>query len=289
MKRCISCKHAFDSEVWTCPKCGFSAAERGGRPAFAPNLADENDGMNGSSHEALNELQAGNFWFRARNRLIVQLAKKHFPAAARIIEVGCGTGYVLGGLREAFPKASLVGSEIYSVALDAAQDRAGSRSEIFQMDAREIPFEDEFDLMCAFDVLEHISEDLLVLEQMFNATKFGGGILLSVPQHPFLWSPIDDFSHHKRRYRRHELETKCRDAGFSVVQTTSFVSMLLPLMVAQRLRQRRQTEIDPAAELKISGALNKTLETVLDAERILIAGGISLPVGGSRFVVAKKL
>nr|CAD6436801.1 class I SAM-dependent methyltransferase [Rhizobium sp. Q54] len=245
--------------------------------------------MNGSSHEALNQLQAGNFWFRARNRLIVQLAKKHFPAAGRVIEVGCGTGYVLGGLREAYPRASLVGSEIYSIALDAAQMRAGSRGEIFQMDAREIPFEDEFDLMCAFDVLEHISEDTLVLEQMFNATRIGGGILLSVPQHPFLWSPIDDLSHHKRRYRRHELEAKCKDAGFAVVQTTSFVSTLLPIMAVQRLRQRRQTEIDPAAELKLFGPLNKALETVLDAERILIAAGVSLPVGGSRFVVAKKL
>jgi len=289
MKKCISCQHAFDSRIWTCPQCGFSPAERGGRPAFAPALADENDGMDGALHKDLDELQAGNFWFRARNKLIVQLAKKHFPTATRIIEVGCGTGYVLGGLREAFPNADLVGSEIYSVALDAAQSRVGSRGEILQMDAREIPFEDEFDLMCAFDVLEHVSEDALVLKQMFNATKRGGGILLSVPQHPFLWSPIDDFSHHKRRYRRHELETKCESAGFSVVQTTSFVSMLLPLMAAQRLRQRRHTEIDPVAELKISGPLNKALEAVLDAERILISAGISLPVGGSRFVAARKI
>ncbi len=289
MKRCIYCKHAFESEDWTCPECGFSVAERGGHPAFAPDLADENDGMNASSHDTLNGLQAGNFWFRARNRLIVQLAKKHFPSAARIIEVGCGTGYVLGGLRKAYPKASLVGSEIYSIALEAAQSRVGHRGDILQMDARNIPFQDEFDLMCSFDVLEHISEDTLVLDQMFNATKFGGGILLSVPQHPFLWSPIDDYSHHKRRYCRHELETKCRNAGFSVVQTTSFVSMLLPFMAAQRLRQRRRTEVDPAAELNISGPLNKALETVLDAERILIAGGLSLPIGGSRFVVAKKL
>lgn len=288
MKRCISCKHSFISETWTCPNCGFSPAIRGEHPAFAPDLADENDGMIGSAHEALNELQAGNFWFRARNRLILQLARKHFPGAGRIIEVGCGTGYVLAGLREEFPDASLVGSEIYSSALDDAKKRLRNRGEFIQMDVREIPFEDEFDLMCAFDVIEHVSEDGLVLEQMFNATKRGGGILLSVPQHPFLWSPIDDYSHHKRRYRRHELEAKCIQAGFTVVQTTSFVSTLLPLMAVQRLMRSRHTEIDPAAELKISGPLNKALEAVLDAERIVIAAGLSLPVGGSRFVVARK-
>jgi SAM-dependent methyltransferase len=288
MKRCLSCAHPFDGETWTCPECGSMPAKREGHLLFAPGLADENDGMAGSSHAALDEYQDHNFWFRARNRLIVHLARKHFPQAANIMEVGCGTGYVLGALREAFPGSRLAGSEIYSVALGAAQARAGVGTQLFQMDAREIPFLEEFDLICAFDVLEHISEDTDALQQMYRATKPGGGVVLSVPQHPFLWSPIDEFSHHKRRYRRNELEEKCEGVGFSVLQSTSFVSALLPLMAVRRLSQRKREDFDPAAELKLSGTLNRVLERVLDAERKLVEMGASLPAGGSRFVVARK-
>ena len=64
------------------------------------------------------------------------------------------------------------------------------------MDARRIPFEDEFDVIGAFDVLEHIKEDEQVLVQMHRAVKSGGGIMLTVPQHMFLWSEQDVQAHH---------------------------------------------------------------------------------------------
>ena len=76
------------------------------------------------------------------------------------------------------------------------------------MDARRIPFEREFDVVGAFDVLEHIVEDEDVLGQMFKATRPGGGLLVTVPQHPFLWSASDEHAMHQRRYSRAELRRK---------------------------------------------------------------------------------
>lgn len=289
MKRCLQCDTTFESPSWDCPSCGFSPAVIDGYRAFAPDLAQENDGMAPHSHALLDRLQEGNFWFRARNNLIMDLVKAHFPGAQRVLEVGCGTGFVLKAVRRALPQAAIVGSEIYANGLGHAAKRLGERGEVLQMDARHIPYEKEFDLVCAFDVLEHIEEDEDALREIIRATKPGGGVLLSVPQHPSLWSAADDYAHHKRRYRIGELKEKCLKAGLHVERDTSFVSSLLPLMALQRYRRRSVKSFDPSEELRLAGPLNQALEAVLNAERLLISAGVSLPFGGSRFVVARKL
>ena len=69
-------------------------------------------------------------------------------------------------------------------------------------------FRNEFDVIGAFDVLEHIADDELVLSQMHQAVRKGGGIILTVPQHSFLWSEIDEYSRHVRRYSVSELKLK---------------------------------------------------------------------------------
>jgi len=103
------------------------------------------------------------------------------------------------------------------------------------MDVRRIPFREEFDVIGAFDVLEHVKEDEEVLLQMYQATRKRGGILVTVPHHPFLWSPVDDYARHVRRYKTLELKDKGQ-AGwvqrykdhivrFSVVTTTDFLSV----------------------------------------------------------------
>src|ERR1041384_8013479 len=119
------------------------------------------------------------------------------------MEIGCGTGYVLSGIRQAFPDLRLSGSEIFSVGLTFAAERLPG-IQLYQMDARQIPFREEFDVVGAFDVLEHVTEDEEVLSQMYQATRKGGGILLTVPHHPFLWSSLDVHARHVRRYQTRE-------------------------------------------------------------------------------------
>ncbi len=76
---------------------------------------------------------------------------------------------------------------------------------MLQFDACAIPYKAEFDVIGAFDVIEHIEEDTAALTQMYQALKPGGGLLITVPQHRFLWSAVDEMSYHKRRYHRNEL------------------------------------------------------------------------------------
>ncbi len=288
MKLCCSCDKPFDLENWQCPYCFYEPKMIEGHLAFAPELAKKNDGFKAESFSILANLEAGSFWFRSRNRLLIWAVQQYFPKAESFLEIGCGNGFVLSGIREAFPKIILSGGEIYSEGLNFAAERLPG-VELFQMDGRQIPFREEFDVIGAFDVLEHVKEDEEVLSQMYQATRKGGGILLTVPHHPFLWSHLDDFTGHVRRYETRELREKVRRAGFSVIRLTSFVSFLLPLVVLSRFKKRfTGDESDPKTAFNISSMANATFERILDAERTMIRSGLSFPAGVSMLLVARR-
>ena len=139
-------------------------------------------------------------------------------------------------------------------------------------------------------MLEHIKDDETVLKQMHQACKHKGGIILTVPQHAFLWSYMDEYACHVCRYHARELKKKVKRAGFKVLRITSFVSILLPLMIISRLKKRQpDPEFDPASELRISGLINTILERVIDLERSMIRLGLSFPAGGSLLLIAQKI
>ena len=284
MKLCLACGYSFESENWVCPGCGHQPAGQDGLVRFCDDPPAEAGGFKQEYFARLAQLEPGNFWFRARNQLLLWALQTYFPTAQSLFEVGCGTGFVLAAIREAGTGIRLTGSEIFRDGLIFAADRLPN-VELYQMDARQIPFEREFDVVGAFDVLEHIAGDELVLSEMFKATKPGGGILLTVPQHQFLWSELDRHSMHQRRYNRAELRGKVERAGFRVERITSFVSFLLPLMILSRRKRKDQ---DLWVEFQINRSLNAFFEKTLAAERALIRSGLSFPVGGSLLLVARK-
>ena len=245
------------------------------------------DGFDPTLFERLLEVEPKSFWFRARNRLIVSALRRHFPEARSLLEVGCGTGFVLAGVRAAFPDLRLVGSQLFPQALEHARERLGDAVELVELDAREMPYENEFDVVGAFDVIEHIRDDAGVLRGLRRAVVSGGGLLVMVPQHPRLWSEADVLAHHVRRYTRRELVSKVEQAGFEVVQATSSVTALLPAMVASRVAYRlARRPYDEFRDLQ-PGRLNRPFELILDGERRLIERGVSLPFGGSLLVAAR--
>lgn len=246
-----------------------------------------NDGWDPAYSERLAKRESSNFWFRARNALIIWALKRYFPDTHNFHELGCGTGFVLSGIHEAFPGLALSGSDGTCESLAFARGKCPA-ADFFQMDARAIPFRDEFDLIGAFDVLEHIEEDLDALKQIHAALRPQGGLLVTVPQHKFLWSVADDFSYHKRRYSRAELLEKLSQAGFLVTRVSSFNTFLLPLMFVSRRRMpKRVEEFDPMSEFSSSRMLNGFLEAVLRMEKGLISAGLNLPIGGTLFAVAR--
>ncbi len=289
MKLCLACHHSFDRSDWVCPQCGAVPVERGGFPSFAPELAAQNDGFDPELFQRYAKVEADNFWFVARNELLKREMLRHFPNPAKILEIGCGTGFVLQNIRATYPEAALSGSDIFTEGLGFAAQRVPSAS-LLQMDATAIPFQEEFDLIGSFDVLEHIDDDTRALAQMRDALKPGGGVIFTVPQHPSLWSRMDEYAHHKRRYTRTELLEKMTGVGFEVEYVTSFVSLLLPAMWASRVMQRNAP---PAADgmddgLRISPVLNSLFSGLMKVERAVMGAGLTFPAGGSLLVVGRK-
>jgi SAM-dependent methyltransferase len=107
------------------------------------------------------------------------------------------------------------------------------------------PFiEEKFDLICLFDVLEHIEEDMATLVALKGLLAKGGRVLITVPAYGWLWGVHDEFLHHKRRYSEMELRHKIGMAGLHTRKLTYFNTILFPLVALIRLKDRfsvRQT------------------------------------------------
>lgn len=245
------------------------------------------DGYDPSFFAQIAELERLSWWFRSRNRLIAHTVRQYFSSAVNVLEVGCGTGFALRALKDALPTANLVGTELFDEGLQVARERWPGVT-FTQADARAMPFSSEFDLVAAFDVIEHIDDDIGALREVFRILKDGGGLIVTVPQHQWLWSAADDHAHHQRRYSRGQLVARLTEAGFVVQRMTSFVTILLPLMVFSRLCNRGATRHDPWAEFRIPRRLDRAFEVITTLERTVIAAGVSLPAGGSLLAVARK-
>jgi len=282
-------KLIVEKDVSCCSVQGHSPELRDEYPVFAPELLAGNDGFKANVFASLAELEAGNFWFESRNHLLTWALGRYFPNTKTFFEIGCGTGFVLSGIQKEFQDIKLFGSDIFIEGFAYAKERA-PKATLFQMDARNIPFENEFDVIGAFDVLEHIEEDEIALVNIFRAVKSGGGVILTVPQHQWLWSKNDEIACHKRRYAKKELTAKVENAGFHILRMTSFVSFLLPLMAASRLRWWFGTteQKDSGSELRQPRLINALLTRICDIERSFIRNGASFPMGGSLLCVAVK-
>ncbi len=254
-----------------------------GFPAYAPSVAGDDAGFDPALFRAIADCEPGHFWFRARNRLLLWLLARFGSTVDDFLEIGCGSGYVLGAIHARFPHWRLVGSEVHVAGLAIARERLPDLP-LLQLDATAMPFEGCFDGIGAFDVIEHIADADAALAGIRRALRPGGLALFSVPQHPGLWSHADVLAHHQRRYARGELERTLRAHGFSIVWSGSFNSLLLPLLWLARLRA---PATDPLAEFHLPRALDALLGAVLALEIALLRLGLRWPFGGSRVVVAR--
>lgn len=287
MRRCVRCAATWVECDWVCARCGHAPKSADGVLRFAPEL-DSGTGYNDAFFSTLASLEAGHFWFEGRNALIIWSMRRFLPGCASFLEIGCGTGFVLRGLREAFPAMALSASEVSVAGLAFAKLRLRD-GVYYQMDARNIPFECEFDGVGAFDVLEHVDDDERAMAETYRAIRPGGCFVVTVPQHGWLWTDVDARSHHVRRYSRRDLEGKLRGAGFEIAWSTSFMTLLLPLIVASRF-----AGVKPGGgcavegELRIGTMANRACAAAFAIERAAIRAGMTFPIGSSLLMVARR-
>jgi len=287
MRQCLKCHALYEFNSRICITCGHKIDYIDSIERYVDKTRA--GGFDKSFFENLAALEGRNFWFRARNDLIAKLISKYASKTKKYFEVGCGTGFVLQRVDSELKKAEILASEYFAEGLFYAKDRV-PRSNFIQMDGRRIPFFEEFDLIGLFDVLEHIDDDELVLSELYKALTSSGVLILTVPQHKWLWSPADDYAHHQRRYTHKELLEKLQGSGFKVNMTSSFVVTLFPMFVMSRFLQRNKPpeRYDPLKEFAIPDWMNFIFYKILSLEAWVIGLGLRFPFGGSRVVVATK-
>jgi len=211
--------------------------------------------------------------------------RRFMPTFDSLLEIGCGTGFVLQAIHAQHPHATLTGTDYFEEGLVYAKKRLPN-VHLMQLDAQTMSDTEKYDVIGVFDVLEHIPDDQLVLQNCARALTPNGMMFISVP-HMWLWSHVDVYAAHARRYTENDLTEKLQRAGLHVVYSTSFVSLLVPLMLLVRMRVTADS-YNPDVEFDISPVLNTILQTIMQCELWLLRLGIRFPIGGSRFMVAQK-
>ena len=232
------------------------------------------------------------FWVQSRNRLFKRLIEKNtLTGKTKFLEIGCGTGDFISHL-VSNPQLDITGSEIYLKGLVYAKKNI-PQVEFVQFDVTKGKIGDKFDMIAAFDVLEHIDNDVAAISNIYQMLNKDGIFIVSVPQYMFLWSNLDEIVKHKRRYSKSELLTKLKQNNFEINYTTSFVFTLFPLMLVSRLFDKKSNQ--PASNenglekrVKFSGLMNRIFNAFMRIDEALIKWGVSLPFGGTLVVVARK-
>lgn len=234
--------------------------------------------------ETLYKYEDKSFWFRSRNNLIISLLKRYAKKIDNFLEIGCGTGYVISGVKKHFPEAQYMGSDYYEEGLFFAKKRLPD-VKFIQLDAKNIPYKETFDVVGIFDVLEHIDDDALTLKNIIECLTPNGVMIITVPQHKFMWSNADVAACHQRRYTQNELSKKMTKAGFDVKYMSGFVSLLFPTMwLSRKLSKNESGEV----ELDINPIINSTFSLIMKIEFIMMKLGIKFKFGGSIIAIGVK-
>lgn len=240
----------------------------------------------------LAELEDKSFWFQSRNHILLSTLRRFAPGPGlRYAEIGCGTGFVLAAVAAHFPSWSVHGYDIHTEAVTFSRLRA-PRATVEQADLHALPSATPFDIVGVFDVLEHLDDDTGALRSLHERLRAGGQLVLTVPQHPSLWSPYDDAARHRRRYQRAEMRQRLEAAGFTVRYLSSFVTTLWPVLWWRR-RTLRHLAPDHAAkltqaDLTPSPALNLLGRAAMWPDEMAAQLGLPLPWGGSLLAVAVR-
>ena len=238
------------------------------------------------TYPILFRVEQSHWWHIGRRRILAgfveDICRRVTDRRPRILDVGCGTGANLLMLSQ---YGDAEGVDVSEDALAFCRERGLDKVKLGA--GEELPYEDgTFDLVTAFDVVEHMDDDLAGLKEMRRVLRPGGRVLLFVPTFMFLWGVQDDVSNHRRRYRLSELGRVLEKAGFEIERTTyANITFFLPILFIRKLMQI--TGVKAASENNINvPALNGVLGRILGAER-LILNFMNLPFGVSGLCVAK--
>ncbi len=225
------------------------------------------------------------WWYRARSEMLETVLGPFVGTPDRLLDVGSADGPSVGWL-DAAHKVSL---DLDPRGLQAPSGVCGS--------LLALPFGDaSFEVVTAFDVIEHCEPEGQALRELHRVLQPGGRLLVSVPAYQWAWSDHDDANGHFRRYTRPQAVAALEEAGFGVRRATYGFSSVFPMFAGERLLRRargRLTRSDPAGPADVvdvpsvgAGVERMLLRLCRLDERLLASR--DLPFGSSVFLAAVK-
>lgn len=243
--------------------------------------------MNKAEYATMEERERTYWWHLGRLRIIqgyvrrAKGGKKNF----KILNIGCGTGGTIDML-EAFGKTDNVDISDDAIKL---MKKNGYKN-IIKVDDIELPFKAKtYDMVGAFDVLEHIDKQVDALKEWKRVIKDDGAIIITVPAYQWLWTDHDVSLHHKRRYTTKRLAAAAKQAGLKPQKKSYAIVFSLPLVVGFRLLNKalgRKADSE-TSYVDVPDWVNRTFTNLLYAESKL-HGRVSFPAGTTVVAVLRK-
>ena len=248
--------------------------------------------MDPSLLETYREMEDRHWWFLGRRRIFTAILDRYGQRMNKpwVLDVGTGTGAAIGYLSS---YGEVVGLDADPTAVAYCRERGYKN--VVHASTPPIPFEAErFSLVTGLDVVEHVEDDRMLVREMQRVLRPGGLCLIAVPAFRSLWSRQDEVAHHKRRYRKPEVEGLLEGAGLEPVRASYFNTLLFLPIAAIRLARRlpglgggnsgNGNDFEATGGY---GALNALLARVFGSEAGLLTRA-NLPFGVSIFALGRK-
>lgn len=240
-----------------------------------------------SEYARMAEYEQSYWWHLGRLEIIRTYVKKAVgkKKPVDILNVGCGTGGTIDMLEE-FGKVENVDISDDAIAF---MKKLGY-NKITKVDGINLPYKDKtYDVVGAFDVLEHIDDQVGALKEWRRIIKDDGAIIITVPAYQWLWSEHDVSLHHHRRYTVKSLMEAAARAGLKPVKRSYAISFSLPLVAGFRFVNKalgRKTTSE-TSYVAVPETVNRLFTKFLKAEAKLHQR-VNLPAGTSVVTILRK-
>lgn len=230
-------------------------------------------------------LEERHWWFCVRRRILLQELNRFLDASSpfqKVLNIGAAGGST-SRLLQKFGK--VVSLDLNSHLCQVTRQTTGTQT--VQASLPQLPFsEGHFDIVCAFDTLEHVKDDIKAAREILRVTKSGGTIIITVPAVPSAWAKHDLVNQHFRRYSKKTLLALFPFA--TCIRITFFNFLLFPLIYLFR-KTERLMPMRKKNDFEVTGPLlNKVLALIFLWELPLLKNTIPFPIGTSLFLLLKK-
>jgi len=143
----------------------------------------------------------------------------------------------------------------------------------YQIDLMNLGWENEWDCSFLLDVIHHLPDDSLAINQAAQGLKSGGLLFVVSPAFKRFWSYNDDLDHHLRRYVRKDFIALAQKNGLELLDARYFMFFLSPLYLLSRIKPgiAKMSDVEKKALVRKqhsipSSPINTALSAIFSAE-----------------------